>query len=229
MRRVGGVVEHSRGALEIVPFGALWEVAGVIADVFPLDRESEVPRPLRRAGHWVRLVLVDRALTNPEHSAVVTLSEPSWMATAVVCGSAALLAPRLPVWFRRSLLVALVIWAARGNRLRRFLALRRELRTVAPDALLVGDYVARQSGTAVPWLAEVLDAIGRETAFVVLLPGSADDRRNRARERLYTTRFGLRVVARTSVSGEGVTILLRDRAPAEAGDGTESVVGANTA
>lgn len=198
--------------MEIVPVGDRWWVAGVVADHFPLDRESPLPRPVRRVGHWIRLLFLDRPLTNPDRSAIMTLGAPSVVGTVAVCVAAAVVAPRVPRWLRRAAAVALVVWALRDQNARKAFATRRLLRNEARGALVVSDFVALEPGAASAWMAEALAAVGRVTPYAVLLPGRADDRRNAARERLYVARFGLRVAARTEVCGESLTLLVRDAA-----------------
>jgi hypothetical protein len=211
MRRVRTVVRCSNGGLQFIPVSGLWEVSGVLADTFPLDRSlARAPRILRRTAHWSRLVLVDRVVTNREGTAVVTMSDTPWVPAVAAAVVAAAVAPRLPPWSRRVLFGGAVVWALRDQRLRRFLEMRRELGRVAPDALLVGDFVAREPGAAMPWAGDVLDTIGALTPFVALLPSSGDARRDAARERLYTSRLGFRVAGRARATGQPVTILVRD-------------------
>ena len=211
MRRVQTVVERSNGGLKFIPISDLWEVSGVLADTFPLDRSmARSPRILRRTAHWTRLVLVDRAVTNKAGTAVVTMSDTPWVPALVAAVVAAVIAPKLAPWLRGLLFGTAVVWAVRDQRLRRFLEMRRELERLAPDALLVGDFVAREPGAAMPWAGDVLATIGALTPFVALLPVSGDARRDAARQRLYTTRLGFRVAGRAGSTGQQFTILVRD-------------------
>ena len=211
MRRVRTVVERSNGGLQFIPISELWEVVGLLADTFPLDRSlARAPRTLRRTAHWSRLVLVDRAVTNADGTAVVTMSDTPWVPAVGAAVLAAVVAPRIPRWPRRALFGAAVVWAVRGQRLRRFVEMRRELDRMAPDALLVGDFVAREPGAAMPWASAVFDTIGAITPFVALLPDSGDARRDSARERLYTSRLAFRVAGRARVAGQQVTVVVRD-------------------
>jgi hypothetical protein len=211
--QVSEIVRRSQGTLQSVPVAGRWWVAGVIADHFPLDRESPLPRPLRRVGHWIRLVLIDRPLTNADRSAILTLGAPSVVGTATICVAAAIVAPWLPRWVRRAALAALVVWAWRDRNALRVVGTRRLLRDQAPGAVVVSDFVALESGAGSAWLVDAMEAVGRVTPCAVLLPGRADERRNAARERLYVARFGLRIAARTDVYGESVTLLVRDGSP----------------
>jgi len=227
VRRVQTVVERSNGGLQFIPISDLWEVSGVLADTFPLDRSlTRSPRVLRRTAHWTRLVLVDRAVTNDAGTAVITLSDTPWVPAVIAAVVAATVAPKLPVWSRRMLFGSVIVWAVREQRLRRFLEMRRALGRLAPDALLVGDFVAREPGAGMPWVGEVLETIGALTPFVALLPDSGDARRDAARERLYTTRLGFRVAGRAGASGQQFTVVVRDGIAGT--DGTDgSIVGAN--
>lgn len=209
---VDEIVRRSQGTLQIVPLGDRWWVAGVIADHFPLDRESPLPRPVRQAGHWIRIVLLDRPLTNADQSAILTLGEPSVSGIVAVCVTTAVVAPWLPRWLRRAAGAAVVVWAFRDQNARKVLATGRLLRDAAPGAVVVSDFVALEPGAASTWMLDALDAVGRVTPYAVLLPGRADERRNAARERLYVSRFGLRVAARTEVCGDTLTLLVRDSA-----------------
>jgi hypothetical protein len=183
----------------------------VLADTFPLDRSSATaPRWSRRASHWTRLVLVDRAVTNRDGTAVLTLSDTPWVPAVLAGVTAALVAPRLPAWVRRLLFGAGVVWAVRGRRAHRFLQIRREMAKVAPDALLVGDFVARRPGAGMPWVAEILEKVGEVTPYVALLPESGDQRRDAARERLYIRRLGFRLAGHAETGGDRVAILVRD-------------------
>jgi hypothetical protein len=209
--RVQTVVERSEGGIQFIPVPELWEVSGVLADTFPLDRSiATAPRWSRRLSHWTRLVLVDRALTNADGTAIITMSETPWVPAVAAAAFAAVVAPSLPRWLRRVIFGAGVLWVVRGRRARRFLTLRRELARVAPDASLVGDFVARRPGDGMPWVTDVLDTIGEVTPFVALLPASGDARRDRARERLYTGQLGFRVAGRSAAGGQELAILVRD-------------------
>ena len=72
MRRVRNAVECSNGGVRFIPFAGLSEVWGALADTVPLDRSlATAPRWSRRAAHWTRLALVDRAITNRDGNAMV--------------------------------------------------------------------------------------------------------------------------------------------------------------
>jgi hypothetical protein len=211
MRKVRTIVDRADGALEFIPVGELWAVSGLLADTFPLDRDlARGPRRARQLAHWTRLVLVDRALTNRDRTAVLTLSDTPWVPAVAVAVVAAVVAPWIPRRVRWALFGGALVWALRGGRATRYVAMRRELASVAPGAVLVGDLVTRRPGAAVEWVAEVLDAVGKVTPYVALLPASGHARRDAARERLYVSRLGLRVVGTTAAGGQRMTILVRD-------------------
>jgi hypothetical protein len=213
MSRVRTIVERSEGGIRFIPLSELWEVSGLLADTFPLDREVvTLPRPVRQTAQWTRLLLVDRAVTNREGTAMVTFSETPWVPAVTAAVLAAVVVPKLPGWVRAGFFAAVVARALRGQRLQRYLELRRDLGRVAPDSLLVGDFVARRAGDGMTWVGdmlEALDQVGGQPSYVALLPESNNPRRHRARERLYTTRLGFRVAGRTDVAGGPVTILVR--------------------
>jgi hypothetical protein len=210
MRRVRTVVARSAGKVQFIPLQQLWAVSGVLADTVPLDRDlARGPRWGRRASHWTRLVLVDRALTDRDRSALLTLSDTPWVPAILVAVLAAAIAPRLPRWLRLALFGAAAVWVVRGHRAARFVAMRRELQRLAPNAVLVGDFVALEPGAGISWVVDALDSVGDEIPFVALVPASGDPRRDAARERLYARRLGFERVGETVAGGQGVAILLR--------------------
>ena len=210
MRRVRSVVARSEGKIQFLPLGRLWAVSGVLADTFPLDRSlARSPRWARRLSHSSRLLLVDRALTDRNQTALLTLSDTPWVPAVVVAVLAAAVAPRLPRWARAALLGGAVVWVVRGRRASRFVVMRRELQRVAPGGMLVGDFVALEPGAGMTWVADALDSVGDDIPFVALLPASGDARRDAARERLYVRRLGFRRVSETVAGGQEVAILVR--------------------
>ena len=211
MRRVRTVVARSEGKIEFVPPRELWAVSAVLADTFPLDRDlARAPRWARRASHWTRLVLVDRALADRDRTAFLTLSDTPWVPAILAAVLAAAVAPRLPRWLRFALFGGAVAWALRGRRAARFVVMRRELQRVAPKSLVVADFVAMEPGAGMRWMVDVLDSLGDEFPFVALLPTSGSARRDAARERLYVRQLGFRRVGETEPGGQRVTILVRD-------------------
>lgn len=210
MRRVRAVVERSDGKLQFVPVRDLWNLSGVLVDTFPLDRSLvRGPRIARRAASWARLLLVDRAVRDDRHTAVLTLSDTPWLPAIALAIVAAVLAPRLPRWLRYALFGATAVWVLRGRRASRFAAMQRELRQVAPGGVLVADFVALEAGAGMRWVVDALDSIGDDIPFVVLVPRSDAPRRDAARERLYVRRLGFRRVSETEAGGQHVAILVR--------------------
>jgi hypothetical protein len=205
------LVARSDGKAEFIPLRHLWAISGVLADTFPLDRElARGPRVARRASHWTRLVLVDRAVTDREHTAMLTVSTTPWVPAIGAAILAAVFAPRLPRWARLAFFGGVMVWAVRGGRASRFVQMQRELRRVAPDGVIVADFVALEPGAGVSWVSDALDTVGDDTPFVALVPVSGDARRDAARERLYARRLGFRRVGQTVAGGQGVAILVRN-------------------
>jgi len=210
--RVREAVRAAEGTFLFVPRQELWATATLIADTFPLERTARFPREARRVGHCARLVLFDRAITDQERAAVLSVSATNpWGPALVLVGVAGFLA-RAPRWIRWLSLGTAGAWLATNHRLTRTIALQRELLRVAPDALVVSGFVTREPGRASQWALEMLDALGSQATIATILPGAGDTRRYRARERLYTTRFGFRIATRTRIHDEDFTILVRDRA-----------------
>jgi hypothetical protein len=210
MSRLTRAVQATDGRVQLVATDQLWTTAALIADAFPLERPPRYPRPLRRVGHCARLALFDQAVTDSDQSAVLTISGARVWGPLLVLGVlVSLVMPRTPRWFRRGSVVGVGAWAWSGDRLRRSVKLQRELWRVAPDAFVLGDFVTRAPGRATSWGDDVLGALAQETTLAAVLPGAHEARRHRARERLYTERFGFRVVTRTRISGEELTILVR--------------------
>ena len=156
-------------------------------------------------------MLFDRAITDHERAAVLSVSgtNPWGPALVFVAVAGFLAAPR---WVRWVSLRTAGAWLATNDRLTRTVALHRELLRVAPDALVVSDFVTRKPGRASQWAVEMLDALGSQATIATILPGAGDTRRYRARERLYTTRYGFRIATRTRIHNDDFTILVRDLA-----------------
>ena len=211
MRRVRTLVERSAGHAQFVPFREIWGFSGLLADTFPLDRSlAHRPRWARRGAHWVRLVLVDRAVTNPDRTAYLTVSDTPWAVAAVAAVLAATVAPKLSRLVRVALLAAVIAWIGIGGRGSRYLAMRRELRTLAPDGVLLSDFVAVEPGDGMRWMRDVAGSLGSSTRFVVLVPVVGDERRDEARVRFYERHFGFRRAGGTAAGGQRVAILVRD-------------------
>jgi hypothetical protein len=209
MRRVRTLVARSEGKVEFIPLAELWAFSGILADTFPLDRElARGPRPVRRAGHWMRLLLVDQAVTNPERTAYFSMSDTPWVPAVAAAVVAAAVAPRLPRWVRLACYGSFVAWALQGGRAARYVAMRRQLSQVAPGAVLVADFVTLEPDVATTWMMDALASVGDVVSWVGLLPASGDERRDAARERLYERRLGVRVVGRTQAHGQPATIVV---------------------
>ena len=209
MTRIERAVRATNGAACFVPTRELWGTAGLIADTFPLERASRFSRQVRRVGHCARLVLFDRAITNQERVAVLTVSATNPWGPALVLVVIAGFVACAPRWARWVACGGIVGWLANDHQFAQRRALHREVGRVTSDAFLVGDFVTREPGGASQWAIEALDALGSHAAVAAILPGAGDTRRYRARERLYA-RIGVRVVARVRIDDADFTILLHD-------------------
>jgi len=210
MTRIQRAVRATNGAACFVPARELWGTATLIADTFPLERAARFPREIRRVGHYARLMLFDRAITDQERVAVLSVSATNPWGPALVLLVVAGFFAWAPRWARWASLGAIAAWVATNDQFAHRLALQRELRRVASDAFLVSDFVTREPGRASQWAVEMFDALGSQAAVAAILPGAGDTRRYRARERLYTTRIGFRVATRVRIHDADFTILVRD-------------------
>ena len=209
MSTLDATVRAADGIAGYVRFRNLWSTAGLLADVLPLDRDPTYPRLARRAGHWLRLTLWDRAISNPDHTAVLVVGRTPWVLAGAVAVGAGALVPRSRAWQRRWLVVLAAGLLLQRRRITDELALRRTLRDLAPGSLLIEDLVARSPHAAVPWARELLgtlDADGVGTTFVALLPGAA---RDAVRQRIYTRRLGFEVAGEARSRGRTLTVLVR--------------------
>ena len=209
MTRIERAVRATNGTACFVPAHELWATATLIADTFPLERSARFPRQARRIGHYARLVLFDRAITNQERVAVLTVSATNPWGPALVLVLVAGFLTCAPRWARWASFGTIAAWLAIDDDFAHRVALQHELRRVAPDAFLVSDFVTREPGRASQWAVEMFDALGSQAAVAAILPGAGDTRRYRARERLYT-RIGLPVAARVQIDGAHFTILVHD-------------------
>ncbi len=210
MNDVSTAIRAAGGVARSVPVPELWSTAGLLADTLPLDRRPRYARPARQFGHYVRLVLWDRALTNDDATAVMVVGQPPWLAAGAAAVTAAVVAPKVPRWLRRAALAALVVTAVqRSGRVRDELAVQRLLQDVAPGAILIEHLATRTPNAALAWVTDLFDTLdraGHRATFVALLPGA---RRDKVRERIYTRRWGFEVAARTQHHGSELTVLVR--------------------
>jgi hypothetical protein len=210
MRRVRDYVERSGGQVQFLPLTERWAVAGRLADTFPLDRElARAPRSFRQGAHWIRLLLVDRAVTNPERTAVFTISDTPWVPAVTAAVAAAIVAPRLPRWLRWAAYGGVAVWALWDGRAARYLAMHRDLARVAPGSVILADFLTTESGAAIEWAADAMTFASQDTQLVALVPVSGNARRDAARERMYVRRLGFQVVGRTRARGQEAAILVR--------------------
>ena len=200
------------GQRPVYPFAELWDVRGCWRTPSRSTAHwRSAPRWSRRASHWTRLLLVDRAVTNRERTAVLTLSDTPWVPAVrrrrrpprssppvSPVGPAPAVRRRGGVGDPRSPGPPL-----RGDPSR--------APAVAPGALLVGDFVAREAGSG--------DAMGRGDArqrrrrhAVRCAPTPFRQRPPRTRRVCVSTRraFDSADVGTATAGGQRVSILLRD-------------------
>lgn len=216
MTPIERAVRATNGAACFVPARELWATATLIADTFPLERVARFPREVRRVGHFARLALFDRAITDPERMAVLSVSATNPWGPALVLVVVTAFLAWAPPWARWGALGGIAGWVANDEQFAQRRALQREVRRVTSDAFVVSDFVTREPGRASQWAVEMFDALGSQAAVAAILPGAGETRRYRARERLYA-RIGLRVAARVRIDNADFTILVHDqRQPATA-------------
>ena len=153
-------------------------------------------------------------VVNRDRTAVIGVGGTRLGAIVAIAALGAWAAPRLP----KSAVVAttglVAVAALHRSRLRRLVWLTTTLRRDAPDAILVGEFAAREPGAGVAFAAEVLDAIGTRVTLALTVQGTRGGRRPRSLVRLYE-RLQFETVARHSVGDDDVVLMVR-RASREA-------------
>jgi hypothetical protein len=207
--RVDELVEATGGVAELVSRRSAWSAAAIVSDRFRGGDDRAFGETLRPAVNWFRLTFLNRAIINRDRTAVIGVGGTRLGAIAAITLLGAWAAPRLP----KSVLVVitgLVAAAAlRRGRLRRLVWLTTTLRRDAPDAILVGEFAAREPGAGVAFATEILDTIGTRVTLALTVQGVRDDRRARSLVRLYERRFGFETVARHSVGPDDVVLMVR--------------------
>ena len=137
-----------------------------------------------------------RAITNRDRTAVVGVGGTRPMVVAAVALGSAWLAPKLPRWAVVAAVAGAAGAAINKGRLQRQVWITQTLRREAPDAILLGEFAARQPGAGVAFAEEVLDAIGARATLALTVQGGAYDRHTRSLERLYERRLGFEALDR---------------------------------
>ncbi|HEY6319327.1 MAG TPA: hypothetical protein VI462_15760 [Acidimicrobiia bacterium] len=210
MGRIETLTAQTGGAAEMVTPASAWAAAAIVTDRFGAGAARG--RPATQIVNWVRLGFVSRAITNRDRTAVVGVGGPRPAVVAAVALGAGWLAPRLPRWVLLAAVAGVVGFGIRKGRLQRLAWITRTLRREAPDAILLGEFAARQPGAGVAFAEDVLDAIGAQATLALTVQGGAYDRRTRSLERLYERRLGFEVLDRQAIAGDDVVLMVR-RAP----------------
>jgi hypothetical protein len=207
--RVDELVEATGGVAELVSLRTAWSAAAIVSDRFPGRDNPAWGATLRPAVNWFRLTFLNRAIINRDRTAVIGVGGTRLGAIAAISVLGAWAAPRLskPVLVATTGLVAAA--ALRRGRLRRLVWLTSTLRRESPDAILVGEFAAREPGAGVAFALEALDAIGTRVTLALTVQGVRDDRRARSLVRLYERRLGFETVARHSVGSDDVVLMVR--------------------
>jgi hypothetical protein len=207
--RVDELVEATGGVAELVSLRTAWPAAAIVSDRFRGRDNPAWGDTLRPAVNWFRLTFLNRAIINRDRTAVIGVGGTRLGAIAAISVLSTWAAPRLskPVLVATTGLVAAA--ALHRGRLRRLVWLTTTLRREAPDAILVGEFAAREPGAGVAFAVEILDAIGTRVTLALTVQGGRDDRRARSLVRLYERRFGFETVARHSVGPDDVVLMVR--------------------
>jgi hypothetical protein len=207
--RVDELVEATGGVAELVGLRTAWSAATIVSDRFPGRDNPARGGTLRPVVNWFRLTFLNRAIINRDRTAVIGVGGTRLGAIAAISVLGAWAAPRLskPVLVATTGLVAAA--ALRRGRLRRLVWLTTTLRREAPDAILVGEFAAREPGAGVAFAVQALDAIGTRVTLALTVQGVRDDRRARSLVRLYERRLQFETVARHSVGPDDVVLMVR--------------------
>lgn len=206
MGRIESLAAETGGVAELVGPATAWRAAELVTAGFAPPGGA---RPLLQAVNWTRLRFVTRAVINRDRTAVIGVggARPGPLVVAALAG--AWVAPRLPRPVLLAGVGATIAAALRDGRLARVVWTMRTLRRVAPHAIVLGEFAAREPGAGVAFAAQVLETIGDRVAFAITVQGPADDRRVRSLLRLYERRLQFEVAARHEVAGSSVVLMVR--------------------
>ena len=209
--RIEDLTAQTGGVAELVTPASAWAAAAIVTERFGAGAARG--RPAAQILNWFRLAFVTRAITNRDRTAVIGVggTRPAAILAAALGG--VWLAPKLPRWVVLTLLGGVVGAGMYQGRLQRLVWIAQTLRREAPDAILVGEFAARQPGAGVAFATEVLDAIGAHATLALTVQGSPHDRHMRSLERLYERRLRFEVLDRQVVAGDDLVLMVR-RAPA---------------
>jgi hypothetical protein len=211
--RIDDLAGLTNGVVELVGPRDAWAAAEIVTDRFATDGWAGDSPALSRLVNWFRLAFVTRTITNRDRTAIIGVGGTRPAAIVAVSVLGGWLAPKLPrpVLFGVIGIVALI--AARRHRLRRLVWISRTLRRADSDALLVGEFAAREPGAGVGFADEAVEAIGAHVSLALTVQGATHDRRVRSLIRLYERRYGFEVFDRHTVGPETWVLMIRRRTP----------------
>jgi hypothetical protein len=211
--RIDELVEATDGVATLVGPATGWQAASIVTDRFTGKSDAVMPVTVRRAGNWLRLTVLTRAIMNRDRTAVLGVGGARAGAVVAAGLLSAWMAPRLPKSVVVATAGALAATAVRRGRLRKVVWVSRSLRAHAPDALVIGEFAAREPGAGITFANELLEALATRVSFAVTVQGPPGNRHRRSLMRLYERRFQFEVVARHSIGGEELVLMVRRASP----------------
>jgi hypothetical protein len=213
--RIEELIEANGGVAQLVGPRDAWQAAAIVSDRFPGRGDAGLGSAVRQVANWFRLTFLNRAVINRERTAVIGFGGTRLRAVVAISLAAAWAAPRLskPLLAATTGLVAVA--ALRRGRMRRLVWITMALRRDAPDAVLVGEFAARESGAGLALAVGVVELIGAEVTLALTVLG-IHDRRARSLVSLYERRLQFDVVARHSVGSDEVVLMVRRATPVTA-------------
>jgi hypothetical protein len=209
--RIEALTAQTGGVAEMITPASAWTAAAIVTERF--GDAAGRGRPAAQILNWVRLGFVSRAITNRERTAVVGVGGTRPAVVAAVALASAWVAPKLPRWVVVAAVAGAVGLGVHKGRLQRQVWITQTLRREAPDAILLGEFAARQPGAGVAFAEQVLQAIGSRATLALTVQGGAYDRHTRSLERLYERRLGFEVLDRQVIAGDDLVLMVR-RPPA---------------
>jgi hypothetical protein len=213
MGRIDELVALTNGAVELVRPRDAWDAAEIVTDRFATDSWAGAPNVLPRLVNWFRLAFVTRTITNRDRTAIIGVGGTRPAAIVAVSVLSGWLAPKLPKPVLLGVVGTVAFALARRHRLRRLVWISRTLRRANSDALLVGEFAAREPGAGVVFANDAINAIGAHVALALTVQGERQDRRVRSLIRLYERQLGFEVFARETVGAEDWVLMIRRATP----------------
>jgi hypothetical protein len=211
--RIDELVALTDGVAELVRPRDAWDAAEIVTDRFASDGWLGASNVLPRLVNWFRLAFVTRTITNRDRTAIIGVGGTRPAAIVAVSVLAGWLAPKLPKPVLFGVVGVVAVVSARRHRLRRLVWISRALRRADTDALLVGEFAAREPGAGVVFASDAIEAIGAHVSLALTVQGERDDRRARSLIRLYEHQLGFEVFARETVGTEDWVLMIRPATP----------------